>query len=63
MYLAGVVMLAGGIVGYWLLKGELLTVAAVLAGVLALAAVIGWISKRQGGPQAGPGASPPTVGA
>ncbi len=40
VYLAGLVMLAGGIVGYWLLKGELLTVAAVLGGFVLLAQVL-----------------------
>lgn len=36
VYVAGLVMLAGGIVGYWLLKGQLLTVAAILGGLVLL---------------------------
>lgn len=36
VYVAGLVMLVGGIVGYWLLKGQLLTVAAVIGGLVLL---------------------------
>lgn len=49
VYLAGVVMLAGGTVGYWLLKGMLLTVAAVLGGLVLLAQLLSDLYDTSGG--------------